>query len=155
MRPSTGFDSNSFSVDLSPETLKRTNLGSLKSGDPVNLERPLGLGGELGGHLVQGHVDNTGRIVSFTPEGGATIFRIEAPADIMRYVVEKGFIAVDGISLTITPGTGYFQVSVITTLGKNHSGNTAYLGPVNWKLILAKYAEQFMLVQRPKLMLNT
>ena len=150
----TGFNSNSFSVDLSPETLRRTNLGTLKSGDPVNLERPLELGGELGGHLVQGHVDNTGRIVSVTPEGGATIIRIEAPADILRYVVEKGFIAVDGISLTVTAkGTGYFQVSVVNYTWENTILKYRISGDlVNLEVdIIAKYAEQFILIQRPQL----
>ena len=88
----TGFTPDSFSVDIAPETVRRTNLGSLKSGDPVNLEKALGFGGELGGHLVQGHIDGTGKISDIRPEGGATIYRIEAPPQIMRYLVEKGFV---------------------------------------------------------------
>lgn len=97
----TGFNDRSFSVDVMPETLKRTNLGKLHAGDRVNLERPLGLGGEIGGHLVQGHIDDTGRLASITREGEALLMRFEAPAELMRYIVPKGFIAVDGTSLTV------------------------------------------------------
>ncbi len=150
----TSLTANSFSVDLSPETIRRTNLGGLKSGDPVNLERPLGLGGELGGHLVQGHVDGTGKIEFITPEGGAMLYRFAAPPEIMRYIVEKGFIAVDGISLTVTArGTGDFQVSVVDYT-RNHTNlkNRRLGDAVNLEIdILAKYVEQFMQAQRPRL----
>ncbi len=150
----TDFTASSFSVDLSPETIKRTNLGMLKTGDPVNLERPLGLGGELGGHLVQGHIDGTGRIAAITPEGGSTIFRFEAPAEIMRYLVEKGFIAVEGISLTITEKTsGYFQVSVVDYTRTHTNLNNHKIGDlVNLEVdIMAKYVEQYMQAQRSNL----
>jgi riboflavin synthase len=148
----TKFDSASFSVDLAPETIRRTNVGELKAGDPVNLERPLGLGGELGGHLVQGHVDDTGQLIGITAEGGATIFRFQAPPDIMRYIVEKSFIAIEGISLTISGlGTSDFQVSVVDYT-KNHT-NLIYhrIGDrVNLEVdIMAKYVERFMQTQRP------
>ncbi len=141
----TGFDNKSFSVDVMPETLKRTNLGLLKAGDGVNLERPLALGGELGGHLVQGHVDDTGRVTSVIPDGEARIIRFEASPQVMRYVVEKGFIAVDGVSLTVTAkGSRWFQVSVVdytrqhTTLGGRGTGDL-----VNLEVdIIAKYVEQ-------------
>src|SRR3989304_3723565 len=93
------FTAKSFSADVMPETLDKTNLGRLRPGDKVNLERPVGLGGELGGHLVQGHVDGTGTLTAVRPENGATRMQIEAPPDIMRYIVTKGFIAVDGASL--------------------------------------------------------
>jgi riboflavin synthase len=150
----TSFSANSFSVDLSPETIRRTNLADLKSGDPVNLERPLGLGGELGGHLVQGHVDGTGRVSLVSPEGGSTIFRFIATPEIMHYVVEKGFIAVDGISLTITAKTtSYFQVSVVdytkhhTVLEYRKVGDS-----VNLEIdIMAKYAEQFINTNKSRL----
>jgi riboflavin synthase len=143
----TRFDANSFQVDLAPETQRRTNLGELKKGDPVNLERAMGLGGEMGGHLVQGHIDGTGRLVNIRPEGSAAIFRFEAPPDIMYYLVEKGFIAIDGISLTITAvGHQYFEVSVIdftrrnTVLQYRRSGDS-----VNLEIdIMAKYAEKFL-----------
>ncbi len=141
----TNFNTNSFSVDIMPETLKRTNLGLLRTGDGVNLERPLALGGELGGHLVQGHIDDTGRVTSIIPDGETTLIRFEAPPEVMRYIVEKGFIAVDGISLTVVvKDTTTFQVSVVdytrehTTLGSRQVGDL-----VNLEVdIIAKYVEQ-------------
>ena len=153
----TGLLSDSFTVGLSSETLKRTNLGLLQNGDPVNLERPLGLGGELGGHLVQGHIDGTGKITRISPETGATVFRFEAPDEIMRYLVEKGFIAVEGISLTITVReSSYFEVSVVdytkshTNLGYHKIGDS-----VNLEIdIMAKYVERFITAQRPGLSVN-
>jgi riboflavin synthase len=150
----TEFSSDSFSVDVAPETVRRTNIGELKVGDTVNLERALGLGGEMGGHLVQGHVDDTGELAGLTAEGGATIFRFKAPPGIMRYVVEKGFIAVEGISLTVTGrGTSDFQVSVVDYT-KNHT-NLVYhrVGQrVNLEVdIMAKYVERFMQTQGPQL----
>jgi len=142
----TYFDSSSFSADVMPETLSRTNLGELSPGDRVNLERPLALGGQLGGHLVQGHVDATGRVADAAWEGEALVFRFEAPPEVMRYVVEKGFIAVDGISLTVTGRDARsFQVSVVeftrqhTNLGERRGGDQ-----VNLEVdIIAKYVEQF------------
>jgi riboflavin synthase len=142
----TSFDSNSFSAGLTPETLNRTNLGQLNAGDKVNLERPLALGGELGGHLVQGHIDGTGTVASIIPEGNAIIFQFNAPPEIMRYIVEKGFIAVDGMSLTVSErGASYFKVSIVdytmrnTILSGRKEGDT-----VNLEVdIMAKYAEQF------------
>jgi riboflavin synthase len=153
----TSFTSSSFTVDLSPETVKRTSLNNLKTNDPVNLERPMLLGGELGGHLVQGHIDGTGRITAITPDGVSTIFRFEVPDEIMHYLVEKGFIAIDGISLTITAReTRYFQISVVefskahTNLGSRKTGDL-----VNLEIdIMAKYAEQFMKSQRSNLTLE-
>jgi riboflavin synthase len=143
----TAFDNKSFSVGLAAETLNRTNLGALKNGDPVNLERAMGLGGELGGHLVQGHIDGTGKIIAITPAGGSTLFRFEAPEEIMRYLVEKGFIAVEGISLTIAAReTGYFQISVVDYTKANTNLRYHKIGdPVNLEIdILAKYVERFM-----------
>ena len=141
----TDFEANSFSIDVMPETLKRTNLGLLKAGDNVNLERPLTLGGQLGGHLVQGHVDDIGKVVSIIPDGEALLIRFEAPAEIMRFTVPKGFIAVDGISLTITDkDTGSFRVSIVeytrqhTTLGSRKTGDLVNLEAD----IIAKYVEQ-------------
>jgi riboflavin synthase len=150
----TSFDAASFSVGLAAETLNRTNLGLLKNGSPVNLERALGLGGELGGHLVQGHVDGIGKITAMTPTGGSTIFRFQAPEEIMRYVVEKGFIAIEGISLTITScETGYFQVSVVDYTRNNTNLKYHKIGdPVNLEVdIMAKYVERFMQDQRTNL----
>lgn len=141
----TEFDDKSFLVDVMPETLKRTNLGQLLPGDSVNLERPLALGGEVGGHLVQGHVDDTGRIASMIREGEAVLIRLEAPPEVMRYIVIKGFIAVDGVSLTVASrDTGSFVVSIVdytrqhTILGSRRVGNT-----VNLEVdIIAKYVAQ-------------
>jgi riboflavin synthase len=110
----TAFDSRSFSVDVMPETLSRTNLGRLHAGDKVNLERPMVLGGEIGGHLVQGHIDDTGRVAFITREGEAVLMKFEAAAEVMRYVVPKGFIAVDGTSLTVTvKDNNSFGVSIV------------------------------------------
>src|SRR3990172_6155476 len=96
-----GFASGTFTVDVMPETLERSNLGLLSVGDAVNLEKSLAFGGPMGGHLVQGHVDATGRVASIRRDGEAVIIRFEAPPEVMHYIVEKGFIAVDGISLTV------------------------------------------------------
>ena len=147
----TSFSTSSFSVDIMLETLRRTNLGLLGAGDEVNLERPLTLEKPLGGHLVQGHVDDTGRVTSITREGEAMLFRFEAPNEVMGYVVEKGFIAVDGVSLTVvTKDASSFQVSVVdftrkhTTLGSRRMGDL-----VNLEVdIIAKYVEQFSQARR-------
>jgi len=141
----TDFNDSSFSVEIMPETLKLTNLGLLNAGDEVNLERPLALGGRLGGHLVQGHVDDVGRIVSIHWEGEAMIVRFEASPEIMRYIVRKGFVAIDGISLTVVArDASSFQVSIVgftrehTILGSRRVGDQ-----VNLEVdIIAKYIEQ-------------
>jgi riboflavin synthase len=148
----TNFDHSSFSVEVMPETLKRTNLGLLHAGDGVNLERPLPLGGRLGGHLVQGHVDDTGRVTSVTQEDGAMLVRFEAPPEVMYYVVEKGFIAVDGVSLTIvTKDTSSFQVSVVDyTLKHTNLGSRRVGDLVNLEVdIIAKYVKQFSQTRHP------
>jgi len=135
----------SFSVDVMPETLRRTNLGALRAGDRVNLERPLAVGGRFGGHFVQGHIDGTGRVVSVKPERDAILLRLEAPPEIMRYIVEKGFIAVDGVSLTVVEcSSTAFGVSLVdytqrnSTLGGKKPGDV-----VNLEVdIIAKYVER-------------
>lgn len=110
----TGFDGKSFSIDVMPETLKKTNLGTLHPGDRVNLERPLTFNGELGGHLVQGHIDDTGRVILIAREGEAVLMRFQAKPEVMRYIVPKGFIAVDGTSLTVTTkDAASFGVSIV------------------------------------------
>ncbi len=141
----TSFNTSSFSVDIMLETLRRTNLGLLSAGGEVNLERPLTLQEPLGGHLVQGHVEGTGRVAAITWQGEATLIRFEAPPEVMRYVVEQGFITVDGVSLTVvTKDASSFQVSVVdftrqhTTLGSRRVGDR-----VNLEVdIIAKYVEQ-------------
>ncbi|MBM4432988.1 MAG: riboflavin synthase [Chloroflexi bacterium] len=145
------FGAGSFSVDVMAETLRRTNLGLLKVGDKVNLERALALGGRLGGHLVQGHVDDTGKVASVAREEGAMLIKFEASPEIMRYVVEKGFIAVDGVSLTVVSRDARsFLVSLVeysqkhTTLGSRRAGDV-----VNLEVdIIAKYVEQLSQAQR-------
>ena len=120
----SAFSGNSFSADVMPETLRKTNLLQLKPGDQVNLERALALGGRLGGHLVSGHIDTTGKVLKRYNESNAIIFHFSAPAEVIRLLVPKGSVAVDGISLTVaTVGRDTFSVSVIphtateTTLG--------------------------------------
>jgi riboflavin synthase len=133
-----------FTVNVMPETLRRTNLGELRYGDQVNLERALSLGGRLGGHLVLGHVDDTGEVMRVVSEEDARIVRVSAPDRLMRYIVDKGSVAVDGVSLTIA---GLYDVSFAvslvtytvegTTLGGKREGDT-----VNLEVdILAKYVE--------------
>ena len=140
----TSLSVDSFSVEVMPETLRRTNIGLLSFGDIVNLERPVSLGGRLGGHLVQGHIDATGRLTAIKPEANANILRFEAPSSVMKYIVEKGFIAVDGISLTVTgKEAAFFEVSIVgytwqnTILGKRRVGDIVNLEAD----IIAKYVE--------------
>ncbi len=148
----TDFGANSFSVDIMPETLSRTNLGLLSAGDGVNLERPVALGGQLGGHLVQGHVDATGRIASIRWEDQTMLVGFEAPAEVMRYVVDKGFIAVDGVSLTVVAkDVSLFQVSIVDYTQKHTTLGSVRVGElVNLEVdIIAKYVEQLSLARRP------
>jgi riboflavin synthase len=139
------FDDNSFSVDVMQETLRRTNLGRLAAGDEVNLERALALGDRLGGHLVQGHIDGTGRVRAIHKEGEDRLLDIEAPAGVMAYIVEKGFITVDGISLTVTGRNGdAFSVSIVDFTGRRTTISRKQVGDrVNLEAdILAKYVKQ-------------
>ena len=148
----TRCSSNSFSVDIMPETLGRTNLGLLRVGDEVNLERAVALGAKLGGHLVQGHVDDVVRVTSVTADGESKVMRFEAPLEVMRYIVAKGFVAVDGVSLTVvTRDASSFQVSIVdytrknTILGRKRVGDL-----VNLELdIIAKYVERVSQAGRP------
>lgn len=134
-----------FSVDIMPETVRRTNIGRLHYGDSVNLERAMLAGGRFGGHFVQGHVDGTGKVVALTPEAEAVIARISVPAELMLYVANKGFIAVDGVSLTVIDYDDFsFSVSLVaytrehTTLGNRKPGDM-----VNLEVdIVAKYVER-------------
>jgi riboflavin synthase len=142
-----GDDGDWWEADLSDETLLRTNLGRLRPGDPVNLERPVRLADRLGGHLVQGHVDTVGEIVAPAPD-----LQVRMSSDLMRYVVEKGSITVDGVSLTVVkPLDDGFTVALIphtaevTTLGHKGPGAT-----VNLEVdVMAKYAERLLDAYRP------
>jgi riboflavin synthase len=139
-----------FAADLVAETLRRTALGGLRPGARVNLERPLPLGGRLGGHLVQGHVDGVARLLDRTRVGDGEEVRIELPADLERYLVEKGSIAVDGVSLTVAGvGPGWFAVALVphtlevTTLGDRRPGD-----PVQLEVdVVAKYVERLVVRQ--------
>jgi len=148
----TDFSMNSFSVDIMPETLRRTNIGVLAVGDGVNLERAVALGGQLGGHLVQGHVDATGRVASTIWDGHTMLVRMEASPEVMRYVVEKGFIAVDGVSLTVvTNDVRSFQVSIVDyTQQHTIMGNLRVGSLCNLEVdIIAKYVERLSQARRP------
>ena len=131
-----------FAVEVSNETLSKTTLGAWKTGDGVNLERAAKLGDEMGGHVVSGHVDGLGRVVSITPEGGSHRIEVEAPAPLHRYIAAKGSITVDGVSLTVNAVDGrIFSLNIIphtweaTTLGRLKAGD-----PVNLEIdMLARY----------------
>ena len=137
-----------FSADASLETLKRSTLGELRVGGRVNLERALAVGERLGGHMVQGHVDGTGELVSLAPEGNAYRMRFRFTRELGRYIAMKGSITVDGISLTVAGlGADWFEVAIIphtwreTSLSDLKSG-----GRVNLEVdVLAKYVERLML----------
>ena len=140
-------DDGSFCVELSPETLRRTSFGNLRAGQGVNLERPLSFSGRLGGHIVQGHVDGTGRITSTKPEGDSIIFRITCPKRLMPYIVEKGFITVDGISLTVVKkGASSFTLSLIPyTLANTNLKDKGPGDRVNLEAdVVAKYVESLL-----------
>jgi riboflavin synthase len=141
----TSISNNDFCVEVMPETIRRTNLGRLQFGDAVNLERAVPADGRFGGHFVQGHVDDVGKVLSVKPEEGAFIARISAPSYLMPYVVTKGFIAVDGVSLTVFDYDDFsFSVSLVgytrehTTLGIIKPGDI-----VNLEVdIIAKYVDR-------------
>ena len=136
-----------FEVVISPETLRRTTLGHLRSGERVNLERALRLGDRLGGHLVTGHVDGVGEVLSREETGEFLFLRIRAPENVVRYLVEKGSVAVDGVSLTVNRVEGpVFELAIIphtarvTTMGFRKPGDRVNLEAD----LLAKYVENFL-----------
>ncbi|MFD4138235.1 MULTISPECIES: riboflavin synthase [unclassified Streptomyces] len=141
------FGDGEFTADVMAETLNRSSLGALEAGSRVNLERPMAVGDRLGGHIVQGHVDGTGTIVARKPSENWEIVTISLPADLTRYVVEKGSITVDGVSLTVVDaGPDHFTISLIpttlalTTLGIKQPGD-----PVNLEVdVIAKYVERLL-----------
>ncbi|MEV0920030.1 riboflavin synthase [Streptomyces sp. NPDC049967] len=136
-----------FTADVMAETLNRSSLGALRAGSRVNLERPMAVGGRLGGHIVQGHVDGTGRIVERKPSENWEIVKVSLPAELTRYVVEKGSITVDGVSLTVVDaGPDYFTISLIpTTLALTTLGHKEPGDPVNLEVdVIAKYVERLL-----------
>jgi riboflavin synthase len=136
-----------FTADVMQETLDRSSLGALGAGSPVNLERPVTLEARLGGHLVQGHVDGTGTILDRTPSEHWEIVRVSLPDDLGRYVVEKGSITVDGVSLTVVEAArDSFTVSLIpTTLGLTTLGSKTVGDLVNLEVdVVAKYVERML-----------
>jgi riboflavin synthase len=140
-----------FSADVMAETLHRSSLQALAPGSPVNLERAAAVNSRLGGHIVQGHVDGTGTVIARSPSQHWEIVRIGLPREISRYVVEKGSITVDGISLTVSAladedDTEWFEVSLIpTTLALTTLGRAAVGTPVNLEVdVIAKYVERLL-----------
>src|SRR5271156_5613236 len=140
----TKFDADYFSADLSGETLKRTNFGEKKSGDLVNLERPLAAGARLGGHFMQGHVDGIGRVTRLVPEGDSWWLSVRVPENLRRYVAEKGSIPGDGISLTVAKWhDGIVDIAIIPFTHENTTVRMMSVNdPINIETdILAKYVE--------------
>lgn len=143
----TDFDAVRFDCELSKETLDRSNLGGVKAGDPVNLERAMRLGDRLGGHLMQGHVDGRAKFLSDTPDGTSHRLAFEVPSELRKYIIEKGSIALDGISLTVNKVEGNrIEVNIIpatwekTTLGKRAVGAI-----INVEVdMLGKYVESIL-----------
>lgn len=143
----TEFNSSSFTIDVMAETMRRSNLNGLQPGDQVNLERALQLGDRLGGHIVSGHIDGVGRISSFEKEDNAVWITIDASPEILKYIVQKGSIAIDGVSLTVAyVDERVFKVSIIphtkdvTTLLRKRAGHA-----VNLECdIVGKYIEKLM-----------
>lgn len=143
----TTLNGNTFTADVMNETLSRSSLGTLRSGSPVNLERAMPANGRFGGHIVSGHIDGTGRIASLSRDGNAVWFRITAEKKLLRYIVEKGSIAIDGISLTVAKLDGEsFSVSIIPhTMGETVLGSKKAGDIVNLENdIIAKYVEKLM-----------
>lgn len=146
-------ENHRFGVDISPESLKRTTLGQLRIGQEVNLERALRLSDRLDGHLVSGHIDGIGHIRSRVADGKWIVIGISVPASLLRYMIEKGSVAVDGISLTINSvGKAEFSVSVIphtaqmTTLISKSAGDAVNIETD----MIGKYVERFMTAGQPK-----
>ena len=140
-------DSSGFTADVMPETLRRSNLGSLRRGDKVNLERAMAADGRFGGHIVSGHIDGTGTITEYRKESNATWVRISASKQILDLIVEKGSVAIDGISLTVAAVSDTdFQVSIIPHTGEETTLLTKKAGDiVNLENdIIGKYVQKLM-----------
>ena len=146
------FDEQTFDVDMAPETLRKTSLQQCGIGDSVNLERSLMANGRVGGHFVQGHIDSTAEVVEMAPDGEGVLATFRPPAELMRYIVPKGYVAIDGMSLTVVDtGPDWFSISFIphtreVTVVKDYERGHL----VNLEVdILGKYVEKLLLVQRP------
>lgn len=140
-------DRGSFTADVMQESLDRTGLGGLREGSPVNLERAMAVGDRLGGHIMQGHVDGTAQLLHRTSSEHWDILRFSLSGDLARYVVEKGSIAVNGTSLTVSAvGEDWFEVSLIpTTLAETTHGQLSVGDVVNLEVdVLAKYVEKML-----------
>ena len=140
-------DGETFCVDVMAETLNRSSLGSLRAGAPVNLERAMTASARFGGHIVQGHVDGTAQILARLPGDRWEVVQFTLPPEVSRYVVEKGSITVDGVSLTVSDVTDdTFSVSLIpTTLGLTTLGHKAVGDDVNLEVdVIAKYVERLL-----------
>ena len=144
----TSFDARHFTADVMPETIRRTSLAELRIGSPVNLERALTLSSRLGGHIVSGHIDGTGEVVACKEEGNAILLTVAASPAIVRGIVEKGSVALDGISLTVAAVTDTsFTVSLIPhTLEATNLHTKKKGSPINIETdILGKYVEKFLM----------
>ncbi|BCJ85804.1 riboflavin synthase [Effusibacillus dendaii] len=143
----TKFTADGFEADVVPETMRRTSLRTLQVGSPVNLERAMQMGGRFGGHIVSGHIDGVGTIVSIGREDNARLLQIEAPPEIIKYIVPKGSITIDGISLTVMDRQpDCFRVSIIPHTGEMTNLSAKKIGdPVNLECdIIGKYVERFL-----------
>ena len=150
-------EENSFKVNVVPETLRRTDLGDLSVGDKVNLERSAQLGGRLGGHIVQGHVDGTAQITAYVEEGSAWLIEFQISKKLSRYIVEKGFVSVDGASLTVVNcDENTFTIALIpytrdnTVLGYKRVGSSVNIETD----IIGKYIEKLLTGNEASIDLN-
>jgi len=150
-------EENLFKVNVVPETLRRTDLGDLSVGDKVNLERSAQLGGRLGGHIVQGHVDGTAQITAYVEEGSAWLIEFEISKNLSKYIVEKGFVCVDGASLTVVNcDENTFTIALIpytrdnTVLGTKGVGNSVNIETD----IIGKYIEKLSIWNQPSIDLD-
>ncbi|MDQ8735509.1 riboflavin synthase [Paenibacillus sp. LHD-38] len=150
----TSFDSSSFSADVMPETYRKSSLHQLRAGERVNLERAMQAGGRFGGHIVQGHVDGTGKIVNRNSDANAVVYKIQLEdSDMLRYVIPMGSITIDGISLTVVDTSGHsLSVSIIphtlgeTALQHKHAGDT-----VNIECdVIGKYVDHLLHFKKPE-----
>lgn len=149
----TSFTKEQFTADVMSETLKRTSLGELSLNSPVNLERAMAANGRFGGHIVSGHIDGTGTVAEITPADNATWYRINASPKLLRYIIEKGSITIDGISLTVVDvNDESFRVSIIPhTIKETNLGSKKIGSLVNLENdIVGKYIEQFLLKKEPE-----